>query len=693
MKKLLMLPAIIILIALDYLFLEFVAEPFWNVIWPAPIVLAATFGIMAVAFWPGLLRRNVVAWIAGTFGVLLGQSYIVQTLVATPGFSAIAAAFAILTSIVVALLGYILLQVAGLTKVRRFWAWAEQYMVLVPIVIMLLIINFLMVVTVNTLLWPYLWPKPVYVLVVALVAVLLFPQVGRTIWALRLVSFMLAFIGECYLLHSVQVVFFHFSIIALLHFIGVTGMTSVVILNCINQSSPKSNKVAPSLPAELPFVAIVVPTYNEPYRILETTVLSLKELDYPADKMCIIISDDGHRPEIRDMARLHDIYYNEGARKDAKAGNLNSALRYIDANFPQASLILTQDADDVIVASFLQKTVGYFNDPLMALVQTPKDAYTPEHDPFGTRDRMFYDVFQPGRNGFGAAFACGSGVIWNIDAVKSIGGFSTWNLVEDLTTSYRLHSAGYHSEYHNEVLSIGLAPDDIPGLLKQRGTWAVDNWRLFLFDNPLRKKGLTLGQRLQYMELGMFYTTSILFTPLMMLIPLLTLLTGQFIPIEGSALFPWIMITLIYYVVLSQGKGMYLLRMWQFWIGHWPTYTQAFFVAIRSRDKKPKYVVTRKTREAGFYGQLLWAQFLYIGLGVVAILRALFFMPNVDLVARVTNIGILIFFMVMVGGMCRAAFYGMEPFAWKSLFKLPSFGGKPEMRREEVSRTVPQAGK
>lgn len=126
--------------------------------------------------------------------------------------------------------------------------------------------------------------------------------------------------------------------------------------------------------------------------------------------------------------------------------------------------------------------MGYFlENERLGFVQTPKEALAPRNDPFGTRDRMFDDVVQVGRNGFGAAFACGSGVLWRIQAVRAIGGFSTWNVVEDLTTSYYLHAAGWELEYHDEVMSIGLAPDDIPGLLKQRGTWAVDSWRLFLF--------------------------------------------------------------------------------------------------------------------------------------------------------------------------------------------------------------------
>jgi cellulose synthase (UDP-forming) len=210
-------------------------------------------------------------------------------------------------------------------------------------------------------------------------------------------------------------------------------------------------------------------------------------------------------------------------------------------------------------------------------------------------------------------------------------------------------------------MTIGLSPDDIPGLLKQRGTWAADTWRQLLFDNPLLKSGLSLRQRLQYLELGLFYVSSAFFMPLLMLTPILSLATGQFIPIEGSALFPWFAISVIYYLVLSRGQIFFLTRMWQYWIGHWPTYTKAFWIAVRSRTKKPKYEVTRKDRQDGFYGQLLWPQFLYLFVGASLIIRALFWMPDASLSSRLTNIGVLTFFMFMVSGICRAAFYNMPP--------------------------------
>lgn len=529
------------------------------------------------------------------------------------------------------------------------------------LIILTLGVNYWLLQNFNTLTWPYLWPRPgIFILVVFFVIALWFRELFSGVWLLRVVGLWMIFIGQSYLIHTFQVTFEHFSVAALTHLIGFTGTFLVMTLNYINQITPKSNKTAPPLPQEVPYVAAIIPTYGEPYEILEKTIVYLKQLDYPADRLYILISDDGHRDEIRHLAELHQIHYNPGAKKDAKAGNLNSALKYLEQHFPQVTLILTQDADEIIDSSFLQKTVGYFQDAKLAFVQTPKEAFTPKGDPFGNRDRVFYDILQPGRNGSGAAFSCGSGVIWRIAALKAIGGFVTWNLVEDMTTSYFLHSAGYRSEYHNEVMTAGLSPDDIPGLLKQRGTWAADTWRFFLFNNPLRRPGLSLRQRLQYFELGMFYVASTLFMPTLMLTPILSVATGDFIPIEGSALFPWLAISFLYYIVLAQGDLTLLNRMWQYWVGHWPTYTKAFWVAVRSRHKKPSYKVTRKTRQDGFYGQLIWPQFLYLLVGLSVIVYGLFWLTEVRLSTRLANIGILLFFMYMVSQICRSAFYSIS---------------------------------
>ena len=527
-------------------------------------------------------------------------------------------------------------------------------------------VDYLVLKFANPLIWPYLWPRPgIFILAGLLITIYWFREQIRGIWILRLLGPLMIFLGQAYWLHSASILFTSFSLVALLHFLGFSGTFFVMLLNYINQIRPRSNVKPPPMPDDLPYVAAVIPTYGEPYEILEQTVISLKQLEYPADRLYIFISDDGHREEIQRLAEIHGIHYNKGARKDAKAGNLNSALLHLEEHCPQATLLITQDADEIMDPSFLRKTVGYFADPKLAFVQTPKDAYTPDGDPFGNRDRVFYDILQPGRNGVGAAFSCGSGVLWRISAVKSIGGYVTWNIVEDMTTSYFLHCAGFHSEYHNEILTIGLSPDDIPGLLKQRGTWAADTWRFFLFTNPLWKPGLRISQRLQYFELGMFYVASTVFMPLLMMVPLLSLLTNSYMPIEGSALLPWVTVSMLYYVALAQGNLTRLTRMWQYWVGHAPTYIKAFWIAVRSKNKKPSYKVTRKTRQNGFYGHLLWPQFVYILMGAIAIMYAVFFAPeSVSWATRLSNIGIVGFFMFMTSGICRASFYGVT---WREI--------------------------
>jgi len=513
----------------------------------------------------------------------------------------------------------------------------------------------------NTLNWPYLWPKPgvVVILILAVITIWFYKEMQR-IWMFRIIGVFMLLIGQSYLLHAIVTTFSHFYFVSLLHLFGITGMIGVMFLNFFNQFTPQNQKQSQQSVQEFPMVVAVVPTYNEPLAILEKTLLSLKAMDYPKDCLHIIVSDDGHNQEVKKLTMQHGVLYNLGARQDAKAGNLNSALQFIKCNIPDAILILTQDADELIDPSFLCKTTAYFRDPTVAFVQTPKEAITPKGDPFGVRDRIFYDSLQPGRAGTGASFSCGSGVVWRISALESIGGFVTWNLVEDLTTSYYLHVAGYRSEYHNEILTIGLSPDDIPNLLKQRGTWSADTIRLFLFKNPLYQSGLTLRQRLQYLELGLFYLTSVFFLPSLMFVPVISLATGVFPAIEGSALFPWMVVSIVYYATLSRTKLGELLRMWQYWIGHWPTYTKGFIVALRSRYKKPVYTVTRKTRKKGFYAHLLWPQFLYIIAGMIASIRALILMTQANSTAVWTNIGIFAFFVFLLSGICRAAFYGVK---------------------------------
>ena len=54
----------------------------------------------------------------------------------------------------------------------------------------------------------------------------------------------------------------------------------------------------------------------------------------------------------------------------------------------------------------------------------------------------------------------------------------------------------WRSVYHDEVLAVGLAPEDLSTMLTQRLRWAQGTVQVMLRENPLVQRGLTLAQRL-----------------------------------------------------------------------------------------------------------------------------------------------------------------------------------------------------
>ncbi|KKR28713.1 MAG: Cellulose synthase (UDP-forming) [Candidatus Woesebacteria bacterium GW2011_GWA1_39_8] len=397
----------------------------------------------------------------------------------------------------------------------------------------------------------------------------------------------------------------------------------LVSLSIFNHWKAKYRTNRPAMPLNPPDVAVVVATYKEPVAVLENTIKSILEIDYPG-KVVVVVSNDDERPaqrsaientlvsladyrsrikgKVGDGKVLHLVHTTP--HKNAKAGNLNQALRFLRKYYPEIDLVLTQDADEIVYPEILKALVGYFSEPQVGFVQTIKQSEVTDGDPFGNDDMMWYARTAACRDAAGAMFACGSGVIWRISALESIGGFSTWNLVEDLTTSYQILSHGWESRYHYERLSYGLAPEDLPNFLKQRGTWAIDHMRLFFWDNPLKKKGLTIRQKLHFLEPQLFYLNGVAIVVLSLATSLSLVLEKWPTTVDAIThakyLIPSFIALEAYYLLLAD--SIRLTRIRQFWVGLSPTFAVATLKAlIYGPNRKPKYIVTRKENEYGNY--------------------------------------------------------------------------------------------
>ncbi|HUZ85281.1 MAG TPA: glycosyltransferase, partial [Gaiellales bacterium] len=245
-------------------------------------------------------------------------------------------------------------------------------------------------------------------------------------------------------------------------------------------------------------VAVLIPTYNEPAAVLLPTIAAAVALE-PAHETWVL--DDGRRPEIRDLAgELGARYLTRTGNEHAKAGNLNHALEQIDAD-----IVAVLDSDHVPLPGFLTNTLGYFDDDLIAVVQTPQDFYNVdsfEHEHGGgsgfSEQAVFYRAIGPGKNRWNGAFWCGTCALLRTSALRSVGGVAVGTLTEDIQTTIRLQRAGWKTVYHNEVLARGLAATDGASYMLQRRRWATGAMQVLRIERPMTAPGLRFGQRLAY---------------------------------------------------------------------------------------------------------------------------------------------------------------------------------------------------
>jgi cellulose synthase (UDP-forming) len=246
-------------------------------------------------------------------------------------------------------------------------------------------------------------------------------------------------------------------------------------------------------------VAVLIPTWNEPPEVLAPTIAAAVALQ-PVHETWVL--DDGDRPHVARLAGdLGARYLRRSERSHAKAGNLNHAMQVV-----QADVVAVLDADHVARPSFLVNTLGYFDDPRVALIQTPQDFYNLasfEHSRTAARDgfneqSLFYRVILAGKNRWQAAFWCGTSALLRVRALNEVGGVATGTVTEDIHTTIRLHAAGWRTVYHNEILARGLAAASADQYLLQRHRWGTGAMQVLRADNPLTVSGLTMPQRLAY---------------------------------------------------------------------------------------------------------------------------------------------------------------------------------------------------
>ena len=298
-------------------------------------------------------------------------------------------------------------------------------------------------------------------------------------------------------------------------------------------------------PAEnQPTVDVYIATYNEPLEVLEKTITGALCLDYT--NFSVWVLDDGRRPWLKEFCEARGAgYITRPDNAHAKAGNINHALTKTNGEF-----VALFDADFVVQRNFLMRTIGFFHDAKIGIVQVPHTFYN--QDPMQTNlalhkaipddQRFFFEAIMPSRDAWDAAFCCGSNSVTRRAALRAVGDtLPTQSITEDVLLSLILLRKGYITRYLCERLAFGLAPEGLRAFFIQRRRWARGAMQiLYLAAGPLGKD-LTVMQRLLF--LPTHWLTQSLTYLMAMIIPLVFLWTG---------VLPMVNVTLesvLYYVV------------------------------------------------------------------------------------------------------------------------------------------------
>jgi cellulose synthase (UDP-forming) len=280
-------------------------------------------------------------------------------------------------------------------------------------------------------------------------------------------------------------------------------------------------------PEQLPSVDVYIPTYNEPLNVLEKTITGALCLDYP--KVQIWVLDDGRREWLKEFCESKGVgYIIRDNNAHAKAGNINHALTRTAADF-----VAVFDADFIPQQNFLMRTMGFFEDPKIGIVQVPHVFYN--HDPLQANlavrqslpddQRFFFEVIMPCRDAWDAAFCCGSNSVTRRSALRMVGdALPTDSITEDMLLTLTMLRQGFVTRYLCEPLAFGLAPESLKAFFVQRQRWARGGIQiLFLRSGPL-------GPNLSFMHRLFFLPTPWLSQSMILLMtiiaPLVYLLTG-----------------------------------------------------------------------------------------------------------------------------------------------------------------------
>jgi cellulose synthase/poly-beta-1,6-N-acetylglucosamine synthase-like glycosyltransferase len=276
---------------------------------------------------------------------------------------------------------------------------------------------------------------------------------------------------------------------------------------------------------ELPQVTVQLPIYNERYviqRLIETVV----RLDYPKDRLEIQVLDDStdettaiatslihrYRQAGFDFTLLHRV-----KRTGYKAGALKEGLERARGEF-----IAIFDADFMPEPDFLTKTLPFFQDPAIAMVQARWGHINRDYSlltgaqSFGIDGHFWVEQAARCWSGLFMNFN-GTAGIWRRKAIDDAGGWQADTLTEDLDLSYRAQLKGWRMKFLPQVVCPAEVPVQMAAVKSQQHRWAKGSIQTAIkLIPPILRAEIPLFTKYQ----AVFHLSNYVVHPLMLIVAL-----------------------------------------------------------------------------------------------------------------------------------------------------------------------------
>lgn len=354
----------------------------------------------------------------------------------------------------------------------------------------------------------------------------------------------------------------------------------------------------------------------EPYDMLRQTVQAVVAMRYPHETWVLDEGNDARVKEMCEELGVHHFSRAEHPEYDTsdgryatgtKHGNYNVWLAEIDPD--RYDIVMNIDPDHIPVASYLERALGYFDDPAVGYVQVAQVYY---NQPASLVARgaaeetyTYYSSLQMSSYALGYPIVTGSHTVHRYAALLAVGGYAPHE-ADDLLITMLYRAADWRGVYVPETLARGITPVDWPSYLVQQRRWARSVMDIKLRWFRKSAKDLPFLERAVSLVQGLFYLSGLGIAVGLIALSVVLVTGSRAVSADGATIVLFVALVVVLF-------GCELFRQWFClnrreelglqWrakllrFAKWPWFVVALVEVVRGPASG--YTMTRKTARAG----------------------------------------------------------------------------------------------